>query len=615
MLASNSMTTDAWGVDDQYLDALGQRRETQAATRSAIHRAMGVDPGAVAAAPPVRVVLQAAQRIDERGEIDFEHGGSLRIDGRLPSDIPLGYHRLRRDDGSAIRLIVSPGRCYLPVDLKIWGWAVQLYAARSRLSWGIGDLGDLRLLGRWARTQGAGISIVNPLCAAAPGLPQQSSPYYPSSRRFRNPLYLRIEDVPGFGDLAGDMRPLAAAAHLLNAEPLIDRQQVYKLKMAALDQLWQAFGGDARFDDYCREQGEALRQFAAYSLLAESFGQSWRGWPVQYRRSDDPAVQQFSDAHAQRFRFFQWLQWLLDEQLARAAADLPVMQDLPIGANPDGADAWAWQDVLAAQTAIGAPPDIFNTLGQNWGLPPLVPHKLQAAGYQPFIDIVRAALRHAGGLRIDHILGFFRSFWIPDGFHAEHGAYVRYPVADMLAILALESVRAQAFVVGEDLGTVEEGVAESLARHDILSYAVVWFEDRPPAAYPRKALAAVTTHDLPTVAGLWSGSDLVEQQSLALEPSVAGDAHMRERLRKAAAVSAQASVDEVIEGVHRGLAAARSMVLAPTLDDALAVPERPNMPNTTGVQRPNWSLALPVPIEQLPEVERAAHIARILSAR
>ena len=302
----------------------------------------------------------------------------------------------------------------------------------------------------------------------------------------------------------------------------------------------------------------------------------------------------------------------MDEQLARAAAELPLMQDLPIGASPYGADAWAWQGILAEGAAMGVPPDLFNTLGQNWGLPPLAPHKLRAAGYQPLVEIVRSALRHAGGLRIDHVLGLFRSFWIPDGMGAKDGAYVRYPVDDLLGIIALESVRAQAFVVGEDLGTVEPGVREKLAAYDMLSYALVCFEERPPAEYPVKAVAGVTTHDLPTVAGLWSGSDLAEQQALELAPNLDGERDMREKLLSAAGLEAGASADALIAGVHRAPGSAPSMVLSATLDDALAVERRPNMPNTMSAQRPNWSIALPVTIEQLPTVLRAREIAAAL---
>jgi 4-alpha-glucanotransferase len=317
---------------------------------------------------------------------------------------------------------------------------------------------------------------------------------------------------------------------------------------------------------------------------------------------------------ADRCRFFAWLQWLLDGQLAAAAGKLMLVGDLPIGASPDGFDAWAWQGLLARNVAMGAPPDRFNTLGQNWGLPPLVPHKLREARYEPFVEIVRAGLRHAGGLRIDHVIGLFRSFWIPHGFDAADGAFVRYPVDDLLAILALESRRSGAVIIGEDLGTVEPGVRERLAAHDILSYALVYFEQGQPCDYPTKSLASVTTHDLPTLAGLWSGSDLADQRALHLAPADDEERAMREHLEVLTQLPPSASLDAVILAVHSLLAQARSQLVAATLEDMLAVRERPNIPNTTTGQRPNWSQALPVALEGFGRLERPAVLARILSA-
>jgi len=275
-----------------------------------------------------------------------------------------------------------------------------------------------------------------------------------------------------------------------------------------------------------------------------------------------------------------------------------VIQDLPIGVDADGADAWAWQDMLALGMSVGAPPDAFSPHGQDWGLPPLIPHRLRGARYEPFIQTIRAALRHAGGLRIDHVMGLFRLFWIPRGMTAADGAFVRYPVDDLLAIVALESHRARAFVVGEDLGTVEGGVRERLAAQRVLSYRLFWFESEPPARYPELALAAVTTHDLPTIAGLWTGTDLEAQRALGWHPNEGGFQWMRARLREFAGVDDSAAVPEVIERTYRLLAGSPCAVVTATLEDALAVPERPNLPGTT-TERPNWSLALPAPLEEL----------------
>ncbi|MBI4012629.1 MAG: 4-alpha-glucanotransferase, partial [Candidatus Rokubacteria bacterium] len=472
------VSTDLWGVVDRFEDAQGVWRETSESTRAAVLAAMGGEPGAPPPGPPRVRVVRPGRRVRLAGpaELALEAGAVRRVDDRLPPDLPLGYHELRPlDGGPSTRLIVSPGRCPLSPGLAAWGWAVQLYATRSRASWGIGDLADLRRLGRWSRGKpGAGLLLVNPLNAATPVTPLQPSPYCPTSRRFRHPIYLRIEEVPGAGDAGLDLPALAARGRALNAERRIDRDAVWRLKLTALERLWSRFAGDPGFDRYCAEQGEPLAGFATFCALAERHSRDWRAWPVEVRRPDVAGVARFRAAEAARVRFHQWLQWLVDAQLARASAEIPVMHDLPIGVDPGGADAWAWQDVLALDATVGAPPDLYNTRGQDWGLPPFVPHRLAAVGYEPFVQTIRANLRHAGGLRIDHVMGLFRLYWIPRGMSPTEGAYVRYPADDLLAILALESHRAGAVVVGEDLGTVEDGVRRRLRAHRVLSYRLVW---------------------------------------------------------------------------------------------------------------------------------------------
>ena len=243
---------------------------------------------------------------------------------------------------------------------------MQLYALRSAESWGIGDLADLRRLAKWSATDlGAGILLINPLHAVTPVIPQQPSPYFPSSRGFRNVLYLRIEEVSGAAEGGIELEPLVAAGRALNRERYIDRDAIFRLKMQALGRLWLRFGGDPAFDTYRHEQGDALQQFAIFCALAEHYGRGWQAWPAEYRHPNTQAVTRYAAERADRVRFHQWLQWLLDAQLAQAAAELPVMQDLPIGVDPNGADAWAWQDVLAADVTVGAPPDKYNTLGQE----------------------------------------------------------------------------------------------------------------------------------------------------------------------------------------------------------------------------------------------------------
>jgi 4-alpha-glucanotransferase len=607
--------TDPFGIADGYEDALGVWRPLAPETRAALRRAMGAAGGAP---PPAAVLVRRPGEsvpIPEPARLALEDGAVLDFDGRLPPDVPPGYHEIRpRDDGPPIRLIVSPGRCPVPAH-RGWGWAAQLYATRSTASWGIGDLADLRRLGAWAAGLGAGTLLINPLGAALPLRSQEASPYYASSRRFLNPLYLRIEEVPGAAALGSDLERLATLGRALGRERVIDRARVFDLKMEALERIWQAAKpGGGELERYMQERGASLREYAIFCALAERHGGGWRGWPAEHRRPASPAVARFADAHAGRVRFHQWLQWLLDRQLAAASATVGVMQDLPIGVDPDGADAWAWQDALATGASVGAPPDRFVARGQDWGLPPFVPHRLRALGYEPFVETIRAALRHARGLRIDHVMGLFRLFWIPHGLEPAQGGYVRYPAEDLLAIVALESRRAGATIVGEDLGTVEAGVRETLAAHGVLSYRVVWFEDRPPARYPALAMAAVTTHDLPTIAGLWSGADLAEQRALGLPaPDAALDA-TRARLATLTGLPADAALARVIEVAHARLAEAPSLIVTATLDDALGVAERPNVPGTSR-ERPNWSLALPLPLEALETARLAGRIAAILDGR
>jgi 4-alpha-glucanotransferase len=293
---------------------------------------------------------------------------------------------------------------------------------------------------------------------------------------------------------------------------------------------------------------------------------------------------------------------------------MPVMQDLPIGFDTDGADAWAFQDVLAGDISVGAPPDEFNTRGQNWGLPPFIPHLLRDAGYEPFIQTIRACLRHAGGLRIDHVMGLFRLFWIPRDMEPKAGAYVTNAATDLLAIVALESQRAKAVIVGEDLGTVEEDARQQLMARQVLSYRLVWFEKGPPSRFPEQALAAVTTHDLPTVAGLWTGSDLAAQRRLHLSPNEQGTLEIEARVRQLTGLSDRAPLETVIARLHEALGRTPARIVTATLDEAMIVEERPNMPATSD-EWPNWSLALPQPIETLARSRLAKRIAKALSRR
>lgn len=610
---ANQLKTNGWGVDLTYQDAFGKWHETSSETLAAIAAALGTDVSTVT--PPqddsLLIVRAGEQReLAEPATICLETGEEISAEGRFPADLPPGYHTLYRESSVApARLIVSPCECWLPEHLCTWGFAVQLYAARSRESWGIGDFADLDKLARWsAHELTAGMMMLNPLSAPSPVTPQQSSPYFPASRRFFNPLWIHVEWVPGASNLP-QLEELARRGRELNRMRQIDRDQVFALKMHALEMLWLQFPGDDSFDAFCRREGASLDRFAIFCALAEEHNSGWHTWPEQYRHPDNPAVRRFAEEKQPRILFHKWLQWLLDSQLARCSEHLALMQDLPIGVDPDGADAWDWQDILATGAGVGAPPDEFNTQGQSWGLPPFAPHKLRAAGYEPFIQTIRAAFRYGGGLRIDHVMGLFRLFWIPQGMSAAQGTYVRYNADEMLALVALESQRARAFVVGEDLGTVEDEARAKLAQHRILSYRLVWFEKDAPEQFPKEALAAITTHDLPTVAGLWTGSDIEHQRKLKLKPNEESTAEIKSRLKRMAGVTDDSPIEEVITASYQLLSRAPSRIVTAALEDAAAVKERPNLPATTSDQNPNWSLALPVPIEELMQSELPRSIA------
>ena len=619
-----------WGISEGYHDYAGRWIEIPAGTLAAIREAMGPGENPPGTAPPDNPVVcfrpgQAPADATAGGpwELHTEDGAVVPVDagGDLPPDLPLGYHRLRHREGGRERLlVVSPGRCHLPPDLRTWGWAAQLYAARSTESWGIGDLADLRRLAGWSRRVGAGMCLLNPLHASVPDYPQPS-PYYPSSRCFRNPLYLRIEELPGAAGAAADggfdLAGLAARGRALNADRLIDRQAVWRLKKVALEHLWKRFrsaGGDPAFDAFRAEHGETLTGFATHCALTERFPGAWVEWPEEYRRPDSPAVARFAREQADRVGYHAWLQWLTESQLASAGEGIDLMQDLAVGVDPGGADAWLWQDSFALGMRVGAPPDEFNTKGQDWGLPPFDPWRVRIAGYDPWIRTLRAGLRAAGGIRVDHVMGLFRLFWIPVGAGPADGAYVRYRHDEMLDILALESHRAGAYVVGEDLGTVEDFVRHELHDRGVLSYRLVWFEPHRPPEFPVQALAAVTTHDLPCVAGMWTGADLAEQHKLGLEPNEEGARAIRDKLADWSGSPDDCAPAEVVVNTYRLLAQAPSMILTATLEDAAVVEERPNVPGTVD-ERPNWSIALPVPLEELEQSPTAEAIAEALSRR
>jgi 4-alpha-glucanotransferase len=604
-------------VLSRWTDAYGTPRGVSARTRAALLAAMrGRAPSRRGGLDPI-ILGRRGAALPAGSELILEDGTDLGWVLRVPHDAPFGYHRLTSNRGEQL-LIVAPARCALPAGYREWAWAVQLYAARSRASWGIGDFADLGTFAAWSRQVGAGALIVSPMGAPNPGPAPEASPYFASTRRFRDPLLIAVETVPGAGAVAATITPLTAEGRRLNRRRLIDRRAALALKRAALEAIWgvgSALVGEhrERLRRFAAAGGGELRGWATFATLSEELGSDWRKWPEPYRDPASPSVARYAETHAERIGFHTWVQWLADEQLAKATVAGPrIIADLPVGFDPGGFDAWDWQAVLAEGVSIGAPPDPFNLGGQNWGLPPFIPQRLREVRLQPFIATLRAALRHAGGLRIDHVLGLFRLWWVPGNAPADQGAYVRYPVDELLAVLAIESVRADAIIVGEDLGTVGPGVRARLAAHGVLSTRLTPFERRRPHAYPRRVLAAITNHDLPTIAGAWTGRDLDDQRAAGIDADARQIAWWRNRIASLAGLPPTARIEDVILAAHRTLAASPACLVSATLEDALRVAERPNIPGTGPEQRANWSLALSAPLERLISDPFVANLAKAM---
>jgi 4-alpha-glucanotransferase len=589
------------------------------------------------------------------------------LDGRLigeatfelPVDLPFGYHRLHVRAGSQdadTTLIVTPGAAALPARLgagRAWGLATQLYSVRSERSWGIGDLTDLTDLAVWsAATHGAGFILVNPLHAAAPSAPMEPSPYLPTSRRFVNPMYLRVEAIPEFAYVRhrGRMRKAQAVAQArAQASELVDRDSAWKIKRAALKNVYdvpRSAGRELAYAAYREQEGRSLDDFATWCALAEKHGNDWHQWPSELHHPAGEAVAAFAAEHADDVDFHRWLQWVLDDQLTnaqatalRAGMSLGVMHDLAVGVDPNGADAWALQDVLALGVNVGAPPDEFNQLGQDWSQPPWRPDQLIESGYEPFRAVVNALLRHAGGARIDHIIGLFRLWWIPKGAAPTHGTYVRYDHEAMLGILVLEAHRAGAVVVGEDLGTVEPWARDYLRERGLLGTSILWFElDRDGDGGPLHAerwreycLSSVTTHDLPPTAGYLAGEHVRIREELNLLTRPAADELADDRAEQAAWLAelrrvgllhdgADPSTEEIVLALYEYLGRTPSRLLALALPDAVGDVRTQNQPGTTD-EYPNWRVPLadpdgkPLLLEDVFADPRAATLAEALRAQ
>jgi 4-alpha-glucanotransferase len=592
----------------------------------------------------------------EQREIDGENVD--RRDLPIGSGIPCGYHLFEIDPGAAkAMVIVAPERCWLPTSAeegrKIWGVAAQLYVLRSKQNWGIGDFGDLRRLTEDWMAAGADVVGLNPLHALFPDAPEHASPYSPASRLLLNVLYIDVDEVPGMEDCKEAQRLIQSKEfqdrlRLCRSASLVDYSEVTSLKMQALQILfkhWTSLSDSAKsaFTTFRRDRGEILERSCGFHCLRQMFVRrdmelsDWHKWPEEYRDPDSATVRRFAEEHAEEITFGSWMQWVADAQLAAAATSADTMEiglyrDMAVGCDMSGVETWSNQKAVVSGAHIGAPPDIFNPAGQDWGLPPFHPRALKEERYESFVELIRANMRHAGALRIDHIMALQHLYWIPASRSPQNGAYVRYPMEDLIGILALESQRSHCMIVGEDLGTVPKGFRERMAAANILSYRVLFFEQkmktgifRRPDEYPRLAVAVASNHDLPTVRAWWLGGDVDLRERLRMYPDPSEgnlQRQLRERDRKQlrralekqglVAKNAELALEELVLLIHMYLARSNSFAALVQLDDLTGEIDPVNLPGST-VEYPNWRRKLSVTIEELTENPRIKEIVKLFA--
>ncbi len=632
----------AHGVATWYEDWHRERKDVADKSVVGVLKLLGVDASGPAAITTELAAVRERERLGRMpGTVVVREGGTRELPGpativledghtvevdAIPGDLPLGWHRLHVGE-QEITLVVVPTE--LPEPPQTWGWMLQLYALHSERSWGMGDLGDLR---EFLGLPGSpGLVLLNPLHAITPTLPVPASPYSPSSRRFANPLYLRIADTDEYRRADPPLRETVDALKPHpTADGLIDYSAVWQAKRAALELLWPLAG------EIDLEADPGLTDFARFCALAELHGPNWSQWPAELRRPDSPAVSEF---RSDRVAFHAWLQRLVNAQLEAAnevarAGGMPVgvVHDLAVGIDPFGADGWLLQDVLAAGVHTGAPPDAFNQLGQDWGLACWRPDQLIETGYAAYRDMLRRTFRHSGGLRVDHVAGLWRLWWVPPGLGPDEGTYVHYDPEAMLGILALEAHRAGAVVIGEDLGTVQPAVTEGLERTNMLGSAVLYFTRTwteegspfvPAEEYPRNALASISTHDLPTALGFLTAEQVKVRARLG---QLAGPVEQEQRnaeddrdallgvLRADGLITEDSSNDQVIVAMHEFLARTPCRFVTASLYDVLGELAQPNLPGTMN-EYPNWRMPLRAGLEEIAEDPRFSTIAAILAQR
>jgi 4-alpha-glucanotransferase len=701
------------GIEPEYYDNWGRRHETSPETKAAIIRSMGIEdprshlsdlklrpwnrfiepvmvvsvnrqPSAI----PVYLPLEEGKEGDANltWYIEDESGGResrefrglrpvdsttigdvrhVRVDLPNEANREMGYYTLHvtcttpdSEFSGKTKLIVTPDRCYLP-EVRTWGISISLYSIRSTGNWGMGDLSDLKDFISWtARELGGDFVGINPLHAIPNRMPYGISPYSPTSRLYRNCLYIDVEnELKGTAEgkkLLKDPDFTNDIAYLKDTK-LIDYERAALVKKRALRAAFSRFKnkhikkGSREAEDfrlYMEEEGRALENFATFMALEEHLRAEnqglyrWQDWPAKYRSPDAPAVEKFRKDREDDVLFYKYVQWLMERQLreVRDASEgmrIGIYQDLALGSLGEGSDAWSCPDVFSFGVTAGAPPDAFNLNGQDWGIPPFIPHRLRESGYELFMQTIRKNLKYSGALRIDHALGLFRLFFIPQGMSPKDGTYVRYPAEDLLRIICLESVRNRAVIIAEDLGTIGEEVREALFRFGMLSYRLFYFERDwntfaflPPHAYPEKAFTAVTTHDLPTIYGYWAGRDIEAKKDLGLYPDEEArnrDAEERKRDKQLildalndflpegfprGAESVPVMTPELSLSIHRSLARTPCMLVSTSLDDAIASLNQQNMPGTID-SHPNWRQKTPLELGELFDLRNFRELARM----
>ncbi|AUJ83402.1 4-alpha-glucanotransferase [Enterobacter cancerogenus] len=658
----------AAGISLSYINAHGKPQSIGAETKRRLLDAMH-NTGAKASASPVPnvKVFTAGKKmsltVEGRGEFSWQltteagqvHTGHATGGKRftLPAKLPEGYHTLTLTQNAkpfACRVIVAPKRCYEPQALvegkKLWGACVQLYTLRSDSNWGIGDFGDLKKMLSSVGERGGAFIGLNPIHALYPANPESASPYSPSSRRWLNVIYIDVNALDDFKNSkeAQAWWRLETTQQMLkqarDAE-WVDYSAVTSLKMAALRLAWKGFAKRddehmAAFRQFVDREGESLYWQAAFDALhayqvkEDEMRWGWPVWPKAYQRVDTPEVKAFCKKYADEVDFYLWLQWLAYSQFAACwqvsqGYNMPIglYRDLAVGVAEGGAETWCDRELYCLKASVGAPPDILGPLGQNWGLPPMDPHVMAARAYQPFIDLLRANMQNCGALRIDHVMSVLRLWWIPYGETADHGAYVQYPVDDLLSILALESKRHQCMVIGEDLGTVPVEIVSKLRDSGVYSYKVLYFESdhektfRAPKAYPEQSMAVATTHDLPTLRGYWESGDLTLGKTLGLYPDevvlrglyqdrelakqgLLDALHKHGCLPKRAGhkASLMAMTSTLNRGLQRYIADSNSALLGLQPEDWIDMAEPVNIPGTS-YQYKNWRRKLSVGLEAM----------------